>query len=50
LTANPLDLRKQAMYPREIGVVAGAKGFISINKTFTVESLIGNRLFKVKGK
>ena len=35
LTVNPFDLRKEAMYPREIGGEAGAKGFISIRRTFT---------------
>jgi hypothetical protein len=42
LTLNPLDLRKDAMYPREMGVVTGAKGFISINRTFTVADFIGD--------
>jgi hypothetical protein len=32
---NPLDLRKEAIYPREMGVETGAKGFISIRRTFT---------------
>jgi hypothetical protein len=36
------------MYPSEIGIVAGAKGFVSINKTFTVVSFIGDSLCKVK--
>jgi hypothetical protein len=34
-TENPLDLRKEATYPREIGVEAGTKGFISRKRTFT---------------
>jgi hypothetical protein len=42
LTVNPFDFRKDAMYPREIGVVTGAKGFISINNTFTLVGSIGD--------
>jgi hypothetical protein len=50
LTVNPFDFRNDAMYPREIGVEAGAKGFISIRRMFTVEDLIGDRQVKVKKK
>jgi hypothetical protein len=49
-TVNPFDFRKEAMYPREIGVVTGAKGFISINNTFTLVGSIGDPWVKVKGK
>jgi hypothetical protein len=48
-TPNPLDLRKEAIYPREIGVEAGTKGFISRRRIFTVQS-IRNRKVTVKGK
>jgi len=49
LALNPLDLRKEAMYPDEIGVEAGAKGFISISNIFTMQPLIRNGYAKVKG-
>jgi hypothetical protein len=49
LALNPLDLRKEARYPDEIGVEAGAKGFISISNTFTMQPLIRNGYVKVKG-
>ncbi|MCG2831417.1 MAG: hypothetical protein L6302_10230, partial [Desulfobacteraceae bacterium] len=47
-TPKPLDLRKEAMYPSEIGVVSCTKGFISISRTFIEESFIGNRQVDVK--
>jgi len=47
---NPLDLRKEARYPDEIGVRTGEKGFISISKTFTMRTLIEYGYAKVKGK
>jgi len=50
LALKPLDLRKEAMYPNEIGVEAGAKGFISISNTFTMQTLIRDGSVKVKGK
>ena len=39
LALNPLDLRKEAMYPDEIGVKTGENGFISISNTFTIKLL-----------
>jgi len=50
LTANRFDLRKAAMYPSEMGFEAGAKGFISINRTFTVLKFIGNTGTEGQGK
>jgi len=50
LALNPLDLRKEAIYPDEIGVRTGEKGFISISNTFTMQTLIRNASIKVKGK
>ncbi len=38
------------MYPDEIGVEAGAKGFISMSNTFTMQTLIRDGSVKVKGK
>jgi hypothetical protein len=49
-TPKPLDLRKDAIYPSEIGVVSCAKGFISISRTFIEKSFIGNRQVYVKVK
>jgi hypothetical protein len=45
-----LDLRNDAIYPNEIGVKDGAKGFISISNTFTMQTLIRDGSVKVKGK
>lgn len=50
LTVKPLDLRKAAMYPSDIGVDTGAKGFVSIRRTFTVPNVIGNTYVRGQGK
>jgi hypothetical protein len=50
LTVNPLDWRNAEMYPKEMGGEAGAKGLISISRTFTVSRLIGNTLVTGQGK
>jgi hypothetical protein len=50
LALNPLDLRKEARYPDEIGVNTGEKGFISISNTFTMRPLIRYGYAEVKGK
>jgi hypothetical protein len=50
LVLKPLDLRNEAIYPSEIGVKDGAKGFISISNTFTMQTLIRDESVKVKGK
>jgi hypothetical protein len=49
-TPKPLDFRKDAIYPSEIGVVSCTKGFISISRTFIEKSFIGNRHVDVKVK
>jgi hypothetical protein len=45
-----LDLRNDAIYPNEIGVKDGEKGFISISNTFTMQTLIRDGSVKVKEK
>jgi hypothetical protein len=50
LTVNPLDWRNAEMYPKEMGGEAGAKGLISISRTFTVSRLIGNTPVIGQGK
>jgi len=50
LVLKPLDLRNDAIYPNEIGVNDGEKGFISISNTFTMQTLIRDGSVKVKGK
>jgi len=43
-------LRNDAIYPNEIGVKDGEKGFISISNIFTMQNLIRDGSVKVKGK
>jgi len=50
LVLKPLDLRNDAIYPNEIGVKDGEKGFISISNIFTMQTLIRDGSVKVKGK
>jgi hypothetical protein len=50
LTPKPLDLRKDAMYPREMGVVTGAKGFISIKRMFMKAKFIGDGQVKSRSR
>jgi hypothetical protein len=38
-TEKPLDSRKAAMYPNEMGVDTGAKGFVSISRMSMVSRL-----------